>query len=107
MATLHKSSYPGDWEYQAGEDFNEYRRRVDALFVAIPAGRVIKFPVADGYAFYYVHSEKPLVLQHIPYGDARRADAATIRGLRLADVQRMVKTEKALRAMFDAKRPGR
>ncbi len=101
MATLHKDPYPGDWEYRAGED---YAKRVDGLFDKIPADRVIRFSVADGYAFYYVRSEKPLVLQHIPYGDTWHVSAITIRGLRLADVKQMVEADKAVRTLFAAKR---
>lgn len=31
-------------------------------------GRVVKFPVADGYAEYMVVSMRPLVLMHLPIG---------------------------------------
>jgi len=50
-------------------------------------GGLLYFPRADGHAIYCVVSEKPLKLFHVPYGDAWTADPATIRGLRLADVQ--------------------
>ena len=91
MATLHTDPYPGDW--------NDYRKH-DELMDAVPGDKVIKFQVADGYAFYFVKSRKPLVLQHIPFYDAYRVHPALIRGLTLVDVQGMLQREQALKALF-------
>ncbi len=66
-------------------------------------GAVIRWQVADGYAFYVVKSVKPLVLTWVPYGDRYQVDPALIRGLRLADVQQKVRSEQALRKLFDRK----
>jgi len=66
MARFHKVPYPGDWVQKIGESTQDYFKRTDAMFEAIPADRIMFFPVADGRAFYFVFSEKPFVLQHIP-----------------------------------------
>lgn len=100
MATLHEQPYPGDWEFHPGEDFSEYRRRIDVLFASTPTNQVIRFPWADGHAYYYVYSETPLTLQHIPYGDAWHVHDATIRGLRLSDIKKMILAEQALHSFF-------
>lgn len=57
-------------------------------------GKLIGFPVADGSAQYMVISEKPLKLVHIAFGDAYQVSAATIRGLTLTDVRRMVQADQ-------------
>lgn len=103
MATLAKTSYPGDWEFKRSEDFKVHIERIDALYAAIPSDKIIQFPMADGYACYFVKSEKPLVLQHIPYGDAYQIDYATIRGLRLADVKARLNQVAALRKLFGSR----
>lgn len=90
MAKQHSKPYPGNWEYHTREDWNAYSERVDKLFSNIPRDRIVSFPVGDGNALYYLFSEQPLVLQHIPYGDAYRVDPALIRGLRLTDIKRRV-----------------
>jgi len=64
------------------EEASDNRRKAGEV-----VGGLLYFPRADGHAIYCVVSEKPLKLFHVPYGDAWTADPATIRGLRLADVQ--------------------
>jgi hypothetical protein len=96
-------SYPGDWEFKQGESFEVYEKRTDALLKAIPADKIISFPIADGRAMYYVDSIRPLRLRHIPYGDAYRVLPATLRGLRPADVERMIAADKGMRALFAKK----
>jgi hypothetical protein len=56
-----------------------------------PVGFLLRFPVADGCAFYRVESVKPLTVQHVPYADAWRIPAAHIRGIRIGDVLRQIK----------------
>ena len=63
-------------------------------------GALIYFPWADGHAIYKVASTKPLKLMHIPYGDAWQVHYATIRGLRLADVENMVHRNRAFKKIF-------
>jgi len=55
---------------------------------------VIKFSVADGFAYYLVVSMSPLKLQHIPYGDEYAVHDAMIRGLRKNDVENMLERQK-------------
>lgn len=94
MAQLHKSPYPGEWWFKKDENVQEYFQRTEILFKAIPAERIMSFPVADGHAVYYVFSEKPFVLQHIPYGDAWHIPAAHLRGLKVKDWRSRVKRIK-------------
>jgi len=96
MARLHKNPYPGGWRFLPGEDVNRYIRRTDDLLSSIPENRIMSFPVADGRACYYVVSEKPFVLQHIPCGDAYRIPDAHLRGLRLEDWEK----QKRFRDIF-------
>lgn len=93
---LDPNPYPGDWE-------NWNWKKADIMLNKIPADKIIRFPRADGYALYFVKSVNPLVLQHIPYGDAWTIPDAHIRGLRSSEVQSMLDREKALRELFAKK----
>lgn len=59
-----------------------------------PTGALLRFPWADGYALYLVASVRPLVLRHVPYGDAWQIPQAHVRGLTLADVRLRVHNDK-------------
>lgn len=85
MARLHKNPYPGNWEKTPDETYEAYSRRINELEKTIPWEKVMTFPVADGNACYFVVSEQPFVLQHIPIHDAWTIPASHIRGLRLTD----------------------
>jgi len=98
MAKLHSKPYPGEWDFKAGEDIDTWCKRTEALLNAIP--ETMRFPVADGYATYAVVSRSPLVLQHVPFGDAWRIPEAHIRGLRLKDVELTLKREHAFTSLF-------
>lgn len=101
MARLERDPWPG-FEHRPGEDWRAYGERIDARLKEIEAANVVvKFPVADGYALYTVSSEKPLVLRHVPYGDAYQAAAATIRGLTVADVRKQQAFDKMWKDMGD------
>ena len=63
-------------------------------------GRIIRFPVADGYAQYMVWSTKPLAFIHLELGDAYSVHPALIRGLRVADVKQMVEADDRLASIF-------
>lgn len=94
MARLEAKPWPG-FEHRPGEDWRAYGARIDAELKKIEAEHtVVRFPIADGCAMYTVVSEKPLVLRHIPYGDAYQAMGATIRGFTLADLRRQQKFDK-------------
>lgn len=91
MAKLHKEPYPGDWGLKSGESIKDYISRTSALADNIPWNRVMTFPVADGKACYFVVSEKPFILQHIPCGDAWCIPSAHMRGLTVADWRKQQK----------------
>lgn len=112
MATLLDLPMPGFDTPHAGESWEAHYARtgqmLDALFAVsdgLPEneveGGVLRFPVADGYAFYRVVTAAPLTLEHIPFGDAYQVSSALIRGLRLTDVQNMLSSEKRLRMLFN------
>lgn len=99
------------FEWVKGEDYKSYQARSDAMYqklveaeAALPDGEVvgaiIYFHFADGHAMYRVASAKPLRLQHLPYADAWHADPALVRGLRLADVEKMVERNRSLAKLF-------
>jgi hypothetical protein len=91
---------PAGFETREGEGINariaRWREAYEALYRASVAlegdamlGGLIRFEVADNYAYYLVTSEKPLKLQLVPYG--YEVPDAHIRGLRRADVLGLVK----------------
>jgi hypothetical protein len=106
MAQLSKTPVSG-FEQLPKESFDDYRRRTESLLdellakaTALPkeqvAGRIVSFPIADGYALYLVQKESPLVLQHIPVGDAWAIPREHLRGLRLNDVRRRLWRDDAV-----------
>lgn len=106
MAQLSNTSAPGHWSvydehFKLTCDCTSYdmhmKKEQDSFDVlraeseeAIRQGNCENYiysqGVADGLAMYRVISTKPLMLQHIPVGDAYRIHPATIRGLRLSDI---------------------
>jgi len=99
MAVLSKAPYPGDWAQLPDEKLDECLKRTEAMLQRLlaksreaaadgkAAGIVLQFPVADGHAFYVVVKDKPLTLQHVPFGDGWQIPAAHVRGLTLRDVR--------------------
>ncbi len=116
MAQLHAKPYTFDagktssfMDVMNAQDV-ELRRlqaAAEALDPDALVGKLIDFPVADGKAVYLVTSEKPLVLQHVPFFDAYRIDAAMIRGLRADDVRRLVKQKAGWKALFAQRAPAK
>ena len=85
----------GNWEMKKDENFNSWLSRQDKLLSEIrKEGKLIQFPVADGYAFYRVDSEKPLTLSFVPYMDAYQIPDAHLRGLNLDDVKQLLNRRK-------------
>jgi hypothetical protein len=91
---------PAGFEMLEGESFDarmaRWREAYEALHrvsVALEGdaimGGLVRFEVADNYAYYVVTSDEPLKLQWVPYG-YEVADAH-IRGLRAAEVRELVK----------------
>jgi hypothetical protein len=91
------SDYPLDNSMENDFGFNEAAKLTKASN-ALPldqiVGSVVKFPVADGYALYYVSSARPLTLQHIPAGDAYTVHPAMIRGLTKKDILDLVRFDR-------------
>jgi hypothetical protein len=67
-------------------------------------GEVIRFPRGDGTANYMVFRTKPLSLLHIPLGDAWDLPDYQMRGLRVKDIQEIVRSERAMQKLFASKR---
>lgn len=63
-------------------------------------GRVVRFPIADGYAEYIVWRLRPLQLVKVELGDAWDIPNAYARGLRVSDIRAQVEAEDRLRAYF-------
>ena len=123
MAELSQKLPPGHWHNQA-QPINEGRcQQVDTDGVqtkahdpcdsfmdemdrelvslrALPKDKVWKTSAGDGYAFYYVRSEEPLVLSHVPFSDRWHAHPALLRGLNLEDVRQHVETERRIGQLF-------
>ena len=87
---------------------NDFMKNMDAeresLLALIEEERVWKTPIADGHAYYYIKSETPLVLLHIPYGDRWTAHPALIRGLNLDDVHRELAAERRLQEILNSRK---
>lgn len=97
MARLGKDidsvDFTGEWSnYRAwfDETIKKHSKEVASDATDL-TGALVKFPIADGYAYYVVTKHSPLTLSHLPIGDAYRAHAATIRGFREADVRQQLK----------------
>ncbi len=114
MAQLSKTIAPGHWSVYDKHfklacgclDFETHMKKeqesLDALTAksneALTHGEckdyIYSQGIADGSALYRVVSTQPLVLQHIPYGDAYRILPATMRGLRLPDIQQAMEFDR-------------
>ena len=103
------------WKWNDDLDFNINDKRQKALFDALKlvsdkvnirktiVNCLVRYPYADGYAHYLVIKEKPLTLEHVPYGDAWQLEDYAIRGLTLADVRQQIKNRRTLDKLFAAK----
>ena len=98
MAQLGKE-YPFP-KYENFQDWKEFDKAQNEAFEKIPKDRIIEFPVADGYACYYIGSLDPLVLRFIPCYDQYQIPMAYIRGLRKADIEQMIARKKAFEEIF-------
>ena len=82
-----------------GEQCAGYKQHLGREYESVgklPANRVWRQQVADGYAVYYIVSEKPLKLAHVAVGDGYNVHTVTIRGLRLKDVQQAQEVEQRM-----------
>lgn len=113
MAKLLRDPAPGRFEFFTPlKDYlkasvDDLDRYLDESEAAMARGQiegfVLMFPIADGKAFYRVIKEKPLTLQHIPFGDAYEIPAAHIRGLTMVDIKREMKFQKGMKELFSQK----
>jgi len=104
MAKLLSTPAVGEWNKLDHESFSEYMKRTGEEIKRLQnTEKVIMFPVADGYAYYVVVSEKPLTMQWVPYGDRWQVHPALIRGLTLKEVKGIIAREKAMRELFSRK----
>lgn len=92
--------YPKDsvFDLLKNESYTDYATRTDkeldkllAVSNNLPDGEVVgsvlTFPFADGSAMYKVNQRNPLVLEHIPYGDAYHASQVTLSGITLEYIE--------------------
>lgn len=101
MATIYAMPNQDEWNKARGLDRNGEldpkgkwdTSKEEALYKALPQDKIIRFGVADGHAEYLVVSLKPLVLCHIPYGDAYRAHRLIEKALTAKEVRKLLKPE--------------
>ncbi len=108
MARLDSKPVPGDWRvsgalgYTDEEKLEKTEYALHQLLLISESidltktlvGVVVKFQVADGYAYYRVSKDRPLTLQHIPFCDAYQVHSATIRGLTRDDIVMIEKQQR-------------
>ena len=110
MATLEDTLPPGHWDVLTqgfeqrcidarpnGEQppggttqcltCSQHNQKADDSIAQIPTSQLWRTPAANGYAYYYVSSNEPLVLRHIPYQDRYTAHPAMIRGITLGEIR--------------------
>lgn len=100
MARLGKDFTDFDTDWNQPYDREAEDAKFEAFGEWLKTAQTIRFPIADGYAFYLVESMKPLVLRHVRHGDNWQVEPALIRGLRSADVTDMLRREAAMRKLF-------
>lgn len=122
MATLTGRTAPGHWKIPNHQgalvcadvdhdmnltiaspqcnDWKTHQELENRALAQLPEDRVWRTPMADGHAVYYLVSEKPLVLAHVPSGDGYQALPATIRGLTLEEVKRDIGFDIRSREIF-------
>ena len=105
MARLLKYSLEKpEWDVAVGGGREDWTKAEAAFDKFCNENEVLSFGVADSYAHYLVVKRKPLTLQHIYYMDGYQIPAAHVRGLTLADVDDMLRREKAMRELFASKK---
>lgn len=99
MAKLLPTKYPFP-KMDDYRDVQKYIRDSQWALDSIPPEKRIRFHVADGYAYYFVVSLSPLVLQHIDFLDGYAIPDAHMRGLQTSDVTSLIEFEKAMAKLF-------
>ena len=86
------------------QSYNEHMGKEGASLKALDPEKLWSTPVADGEAYYLVNSQRPLILIHVPYGDAYRASEPLIRGLKLSDMDAEIKRKQRIREFINEHR---
>ena len=115
MAEVIRCKKPKIWDFDDVEAAKPVSERKDTLaFEALLAksdtvnldktlvGVVVSFPYADGYAHYKVVKDKPLILEHIPYGDAWKLASYAENGITAEDIKEFEIRRRALARHFNS-----
>jgi hypothetical protein len=92
MAKLSNKTYPMPEQTQ---DWQKWITESEKALAEIPEDRLFFTGYADGNAYYFVESFKPLILQHVPYLDAWELPYAHIEGLSASDVKNTINANKS------------
>ena len=88
-----------DWQKADDKYIADVKEHIKKLGYDEPeTGEIIDFPVADGKALYMVITCKPLMLVHLPLGDAWHFEYA--KNLTAKDVRQKIAGRKALDKLF-------
>lgn len=95
--------------YPLWGDVYEQQRQIESLIEASNetddlVGTMLRFSVADGYAWYRVTNVEPLEVEFVPFADEYAVHPALIRGLNEDDVREQKEYAKRIRANIGRKR---
>lgn len=86
------------WMTQEEQQISDYRATLTNRGSVI--GKVVQYPIADGYAQYMVVKEKPLQLVHLSVGDGYQIPDAHLRGLKLSDIIAEIRRQTKMAELF-------
>ena len=99
---------PFEWSLRDPKD-NAHLRDFDALAAVSKGidpdgpslvGALLRWQIADGYAFYVVTDDDPLTLAHVDYLDGYTVDPALIRGIDREYVREALRREARIASLF-------
>lgn len=90
-----------DWRRDEQEQLEVAAFRAREASSGDAVGELLMWHRADGHATYMVMCEQPLRIAHVDICDGYTVEEALIRGLRLAEVRKMVERERAIRHRFE------
>lgn len=82
------------WREDEAKYIADVKARIPKANTGEFVGEIVRFAKGDGYAQYIVWKQNPLELIWLEVGDKWQADDATIRGLRLSDIETQVKRSR-------------
>lgn len=100
IVTAYYNLIPG---VDAADYYKHPHKLQDEGLAKIPKEKIIRFPVGDGYALYYIvqlEPKKPVILWHIPYGDAWQIPHWQMKALNYKTVMELMEREKAINKLF-------